>query len=95
MRSARRVLALRPWTWWDIQPGPPAHARSAPPATEAELLVLAALALLPVIVVILFAGHLTRASRLARDAGARAKGEGRALEEKAAADPGGRLLLIS
>ena len=54
-------LALRPWTWWDIQPGPPAHARSAPPVTEAELLVLAALALLPVVVVILFAGHLTRA----------------------------------
>jgi hypothetical protein len=54
-------LALRPWTWWDIQPGPPAHARSAPPVTEAELLVLAVLALLPVVVVLLFAGHLTQA----------------------------------
>ena len=31
----------------------------APPVTEAELLVLAVLALLPVVVVILFAGHLT------------------------------------
>jgi hypothetical protein len=56
-------LALRPWAWWNIQPGPPAEARSAPPATEAELLVLAALALLPVVVVMLFAGHLTRGSR--------------------------------
>jgi hypothetical protein len=67
-------LALRPWTWRDIQPRPPAHARSAPPATETELLVLAALALLPVVAVILFAGHFTRASRLAPDAGTRAKG---------------------
>ena len=54
-------LALRPWAWWDIQPGPPAHARSAPPVTEAQLLVLAVLALLPVVIVVLFAGHLTRA----------------------------------
>jgi hypothetical protein len=54
-------LALRPWAWWDIRPGPPAHAHSAPPVTEAELLVLAVLALLPAVVVILFAGHLTRA----------------------------------
>jgi hypothetical protein len=53
-------LALRPWTWWSIRPGPPAHARNAPPATEVELLVLAALALLPVVVVILFVGHLAR-----------------------------------
>lgn len=54
-------LALRPWAWWSIQPGPPAHASSAPPVTEAELLVLAVLALLPVVVVILLAGLLTRA----------------------------------
>jgi hypothetical protein len=53
-------LALRPWAWWDIPPGPPAHALSALPVTEAELLVLAVLALLPVVVVILFTGHLTR-----------------------------------
>jgi hypothetical protein len=54
-------LALRPWAWRDIQPGPPAHARNAPPVTETELLVLAVLALLPVVVVILFAGRLARA----------------------------------
>jgi hypothetical protein len=52
-------LPLRPWAWWNIQPGPPAHARSAPPVTVAELLVLALLALLPMVAVILFAGHLT------------------------------------
>jgi hypothetical protein len=55
------ALALRPWAWGNIQPGPPEHARSAPPLTEAQLLVLAVLALLHVVVVILFAGHLTRA----------------------------------
>ena len=54
-------LALRPWAWGDIQPGPPAHARNAPPVTEAELLALAVLALLPVVVVILFAERLARA----------------------------------
>jgi hypothetical protein len=54
-------LALRPWAWPNIQPGPPPHARSAPPVTEVQLLVLALLALLPVVVAILFAGHLTRA----------------------------------
>jgi hypothetical protein len=55
-------LALRPWTWnRDLQPGPPAHARQVP-VTEGELLVLAVLALLPVVVLILFAGHLTRAT---------------------------------
>ena len=54
-------LALRPWMWrWDIQPGPPAHARNAPPVTEVELLVLAAVAMVPVAVVILFAGRLVR-----------------------------------
>ena len=53
-------LALRPWMWnWDVEPGPPAGARSAPPVTEGELLVLAVLALVPIVVVILFAGRLT------------------------------------
>lgn len=62
-------LALRPWAWWNVQPRPSAHAGSAPPVTEAELLVLAVFALLPVVVVILFARHLTRAMRLAPDSG--------------------------
>jgi len=52
-------LALRPWMWnWEIEPGPPAGARSAPPVTEGELLVLAVLALVPVMVLILFAPRL-------------------------------------
>ena len=54
-------LALRPWLWnWDVEPGPLAAAGSAPPVTEGELLVLAVLALVPIVVVILFAGRLTR-----------------------------------
>ena len=53
-------LALRPWAWWDIQPGPPEHVRNAPPVTDADLLALAVLALLPVVVVILFAERLVR-----------------------------------
>jgi hypothetical protein len=54
-------LALRPWAWnWNIQPGPPPHAGGLP-VTEGELLVLAVLALVPVVVLILFAGHFTRA----------------------------------
>ena len=53
-------LALRPWMWnWDIEPEHPAGARSAPAVTEGELLVLAVLALVPIVVVILFAGRLT------------------------------------
>lgn len=55
-------LALRPWAWGNIHPGPPAHARSAPPVSETELLLLAVLALLPVVVVIFVAGHLTRSN---------------------------------
>jgi hypothetical protein len=52
-------LALRPWMWtWDIQPGPPVGARTAPPVTEGELLAIAAAAMLPVIVVLLFATRL-------------------------------------
>lgn len=55
-------LALRPWAWrGDIQPGPPLHARQAPPVTEVELLVLAVLALVPIVVVILVAPCLGRA----------------------------------
>jgi len=58
--TAGITLALRPWMWnWDIEPGPPADGRSAPPVTEGELLVLAVLALVPIVVVILFAGRLT------------------------------------
>jgi len=54
-------LALRPWMWnWDIEPGPPAGARSAPPVTEGELFVLAVLAMLPVIAVLLFASRLVK-----------------------------------
>ena len=47
-------VALRPWAWiWNIQPGPP---RNVPvdEATAAELLVIAAGAMLPVIAVLLF-----------------------------------------
>jgi hypothetical protein len=47
-------VALRPWAWnWNIQPGPP---RTGPvdEATAAELLAVAAGAMLPVIVVLLF-----------------------------------------
>jgi hypothetical protein len=54
-------------------------ARSAPPVTEAERLVLAVLGLLPVVVVILFAGHLTRAIGPAPDSGVGANTEGSAL----------------
>jgi hypothetical protein len=54
-------LALRPWMWnWDVQPGPPAHARAAPPVTEVELLALAAAAMLPVLVVLLFTSRLVK-----------------------------------
>jgi hypothetical protein len=53
-------LARRPWAWnWDIQPGPPPHARRTP-VTEVELFVIAVLALVPVVVVIVFAGQLAR-----------------------------------
>ena len=53
-------LALRPWAWlWDIQLGLPRHA-SVTQVTEAELLALAAGALLPVIVVLLFASRLVK-----------------------------------
>jgi hypothetical protein len=49
-------LALRPWAWnWNIQPGPPRHAYHAASVTEADLFVLAAVAMLPIVVVLLFA----------------------------------------
>jgi hypothetical protein len=54
-------LALRPWSWrWDIQLGPPVHARFARPVTEIELLMLALLALVPVMVILVLAGQLAR-----------------------------------
>jgi len=58
-------LALRPWAWkWDIQPGP----RQAPAGdvTSAELLVLAVGAMLPVIVVLLFAMRLIKRHEVTR-----------------------------
>jgi hypothetical protein len=55
------AVALRPWAWkWDVQPGPPPHARTAPPATEVELLVLAVAAMVPVVVVLLVANRLAK-----------------------------------
>ena len=52
-------LALRPWSWnWQASPGP-RHAAVAP-VTEAELLVLAGTAMLPVLVVLLFASRLVQ-----------------------------------
>src|SRR5688500_17943495 len=59
-------LALRPWAWkWDIQPGPP---RNMPieAATSAELLAVAAGAMIPVIVVLLFATRLVKRRELPR-----------------------------
>ena len=53
-------LALRPWVWLrGIQPGPPPHATPTD-VTEAQLLMLAAGALLPVLVVLLFATRLVK-----------------------------------
>ena len=53
-------LALRPWAWrWDIQPGPPPHA-PAIDVTAAQLVGLAAVAMLPVILVLLFATRLVK-----------------------------------
>jgi hypothetical protein len=52
-------LALRPWSWpWQTLPSP-RHA-AVVPATEAELLVLAGTAMLPVLVVLLFASRLVQ-----------------------------------
>jgi hypothetical protein len=53
-------LALRPWMWLrGIQPGPPANVPNTD-VTEAQLLMLAAGALLPVLVVLLFATRLVK-----------------------------------
>ena len=63
-------LALRPWSWrWDIQPGPPVRARFARPVTEIELLMLALLALVPVVVVLLLAAQLARSMSFRRRTG--------------------------
>jgi hypothetical protein len=52
-------LALRPWSWpWQTSPSP-RHA-AVVPVTEAELLVLAGIAMLPVLVVLLFASRLVQ-----------------------------------
>jgi len=51
-------LALRPWAWdFDKQPGPPAHVQRTP-VDAVELLILAVVAMIPVVVVILFAHRL-------------------------------------
>jgi hypothetical protein len=53
-------VALRPWAWkWDMQPGPPANAPITD-VTEAQLLMLAAGALIPVIVVLVLATRMVR-----------------------------------
>jgi hypothetical protein len=53
-------VALRPWAWrWDIQPGPPPDTPNTT-VTEAQLLMLAAGALVPVIVVLLFATRMVK-----------------------------------
>jgi hypothetical protein len=54
-------VALRPWAWqWDMQIGPPPRARTAPPVTETELLVLATAVLIPVLVVLVCATRLVK-----------------------------------
>jgi len=53
-------LALRPWAWLrGIQPGPPPDVPNTD-VSEAQLLMLAAGALLPVLVVLLFATRLVK-----------------------------------
>ena len=60
-------LALRPWAWqWDMQIGPPSQARSAPPVTEAELLVLATAVLIPILVVLVCASRLVKRREVPR-----------------------------
>ena len=59
-------LALRPWVWLrGIQPGPPPNALNTD-VTEAQLLMLAAGALIPVLVVLLFATRLVRRREVPR-----------------------------
>jgi hypothetical protein len=58
-------LAFRPWAWkWDIQPGPP-HA-VVTEVTAAQLMGLAAAAMLPVILVLLFATRLVKRREVPR-----------------------------
>jgi hypothetical protein len=53
-------LALRPWSWpWQTSSPRLRHAAAAP-VTETELLVLAGAAMLPVLVVLLFASRLVQ-----------------------------------
>jgi hypothetical protein len=60
-------LALRPWSWpWDTPLRPLAHPRVARPVTEVELLMLALLALVPVMVVLLLVGNDRSLPRRAR-----------------------------
>jgi hypothetical protein len=55
-------LALRPWSWlWHTSPR--LRHPSAVPVTEAELLVLAGAAMLPVLVVLLFASRIVQRRR--------------------------------
>jgi hypothetical protein len=59
-------VALRPWAWhWNIQPGPPPNV-PVDEATAAELLVVAAGAMLPVIVVLLFSLRMVKRRELPR-----------------------------
>lgn len=52
-------LALRPWSWYG-QTFPRQRPAAVVPVTEAELLVLAGAAMLPVLVVLLFASRLVQ-----------------------------------
>jgi hypothetical protein len=59
-------IALRPWAWlWSIQPGLPRNV-SVEDVTAAELIGLAAAAMLPVILVLLFATRLVKRRELPR-----------------------------
>ena len=54
-------FALRPWAWvWSMQPGPPHRNEPNANVTEAQLLMLAAGALIPVLVVLLFATRMVK-----------------------------------
>ena len=53
-------LALQPWRWnWDIQPGP-RHPGPVADVTAGQLLALAAAAMIPVILVLLFATRMVQ-----------------------------------
>ena len=60
-------LALRPWAWrWDMQTGAPPQARTAPPVSETELLVLATAVLIPILVVLVCASRLVKRREVPR-----------------------------